>query len=220
LQAQGNAEGQVVVTENNFDKVARTWDDDPQKVSRARNVAAHIRKRVPLTSDMRALEYGCGTGLLSFALKDDLGRISLADSSKEMLSVLKEKIERADIENMFPLYLNLVKGDICLQKFDLIYSLMVLHHVKDIRKVLGALGDLLCDGGYLCVADLDKEDGSFHGSEFEGHNGFERDELTDIITPLGFRNIRYDDCFVFRKKRNGEGKDYSIFFMSCRLGSQ
>jgi 2-polyprenyl-3-methyl-5-hydroxy-6-metoxy-1,4-benzoquinol methylase len=219
LQAQRNAEGQVV-TENNFDKAARTWDDDPQIVSRAQNVAAYIRKRVPLTSDMRALEYGCGTGLLSFALKDDLGRISLADSSKEMLSVLKEKIEGAHIENMFPLYLNLAKGDICLQKFDLIYSLMVLHHVKDIRKVLGALGDLLREGGYLCIADLDKEDGSFHGSGFEGHNGFDRDELTSIIAPLGFRNIHYDDCFIFRKKHHGEMKDYSIFFMSCRLGSR
>ena len=158
-----------MLPENNFDKKAKTWDEDPQIVLRAQKVAAHIRKGVPLNPDMSALEYGCGTGLLSFALKDDLRRISLADSSQEMLRVLNEKIQRAQIKNMFPMYLNLVGGDVCLQKFDLIYSLMVLHHVKDTRKILVSLRDLLHEGGFLCIADLDKENGSFHGSGFEGH---------------------------------------------------
>jgi len=208
-----------VLTEDYFDNKARTWDADPQIVLRAEKVAACIRKRVILTSAMSALEYGCGTGLLSFALKDDLGKIVLADSSEEMLRVLTEKIRHAHIRNMYPMYLDLVAGDICLQKFDLIYSLMVLHHVKDIHKVLSSLRDLLHAGGFLCIADLDKEDGSFHGSGFEGHNGFCRDELADVITAVGFRDIQYDDCCIFQKKHHDELRDYSIFLMSCRLGS-
>jgi len=56
-----------MLPENNFDKKAKTWDEDPQIVLRAQKVATHIRKGVPLNSDMSALEYGCGTGLLSFA---------------------------------------------------------------------------------------------------------------------------------------------------------
>ena len=57
----------------NFDERAKDWDSDPKKVERARAVAEAIRKAIPLTANMSALEYGCGTGLLSFALQSDSG---------------------------------------------------------------------------------------------------------------------------------------------------
>ena len=49
-----------------FDERAKTWDDDPTKTARAEVVAAGIRAQVPLAAGMIGLEYGCGTGLLSF----------------------------------------------------------------------------------------------------------------------------------------------------------
>ncbi len=49
----------------NFDERAREWDSDPKKVERARAVAEAIRRSIPLSSGMNALEYGCGTGLLA-----------------------------------------------------------------------------------------------------------------------------------------------------------
>jgi cyclopropane fatty-acyl-phospholipid synthase-like methyltransferase len=52
----------------NFDERAKDWDSDPLKVERARIVAEYIRSVLPLRPGMSALEYGCGTGLLSFAL--------------------------------------------------------------------------------------------------------------------------------------------------------
>ncbi|MGE5378250.1 MAG: class I SAM-dependent methyltransferase, partial [Bacteroidota bacterium] len=76
----------------NFDERARDWDSDPRKVERARAVADAMRQAVPLSNEMKALEYGCGTGLLSFALQSDLGPITLADTSQGMLDVLSEKI--------------------------------------------------------------------------------------------------------------------------------
>ena len=75
---------------NPFDTKARTWDSAPGRTLRARTVAGAIRRRVPFTPGMRALEYGCGTGLLSFALQPFPGTITLADSSAEMLAVLDE----------------------------------------------------------------------------------------------------------------------------------
>ncbi len=78
----------------NFDERARDWDSDPKKVERARVVADAIRKTIPLSQEMKALEYGCGTGLLSFALQPDLGEITLADTSQGMLDVLREKIAK------------------------------------------------------------------------------------------------------------------------------
>ena len=91
----------------NFDERARDWDSDPKKVERARAVAEAIRKALPLSANMTALEYGCGTGLLSFALQEDLGEITLADTSQGMLDVLSEKIAASGVTNMHPVRLDL-----------------------------------------------------------------------------------------------------------------
>lgn len=78
-----------------FDDRAKEWDNDSQKIERARVVADAIRASIHLRPSMTALEYGCGTGLLSFALLADLGAITLADTSEGMLAVLSDKIRAA-----------------------------------------------------------------------------------------------------------------------------
>jgi len=42
---------------------------------------------------LNALDFGCGTGLLSFKLKDFFKTITLTDNSEGMISVLQEKVE-------------------------------------------------------------------------------------------------------------------------------
>ena len=66
------------MTTSDFDARAATWDDDPTKVERAQAVADAIVRHVSLTGAMNAMEFGCGTGLLSFMLRPRLGRITLA----------------------------------------------------------------------------------------------------------------------------------------------
>src|SRR5512138_1343491 len=110
----------------NFDERAKDWDSDPKKVERARTVADAIRNTIPLSPEMNALEYGCGTGLLSFALQSDLGEITLADTSQGMLDVLREKIARLGVTNMRPVRLDLLADPIPAGRYDLTYSLMVL----------------------------------------------------------------------------------------------
>ncbi len=72
-----------------FDQCAATWDADPMKVARAEAVAHGFRSEVPLSSAMRALEYGCGTGLLSFALRAELGEIALAERLRFALNAAR-----------------------------------------------------------------------------------------------------------------------------------
>ena len=146
----------------NFDERAKDWDSDPKKVERARVVADAIRKSIPLSNEMNALEYGCGTGLLSFALQSDLGQITLADTSQGMLDVLKEKIVASGVTNMHPVRLDLATDPMPAEHFHLTYSLMTLHHIPDTNGILNKFHALLEPNGYLLVADLEKEDGSFH----------------------------------------------------------
>ena len=91
----------------NFDERAKDWDTDPMKVNRAKTVAEAIRRAISLVKNMSALEYGCGTGLLSFALQSDLGKIALADTSQGMLDVLAGKIAASGMTNMRPLRIDL-----------------------------------------------------------------------------------------------------------------
>jgi ubiquinone/menaquinone biosynthesis C-methylase UbiE len=201
---------------NDFDQKAATWDSDPRRAERARAVAAGIRASVPLHPGITALEYGCGTGLLSFALRRDLGPITLADSSPGMLAVLAEKIAAGSIHNMTPLRLDLATDPLPDQRFQLIYTLMTLHHVADTAKLLGDFCALLEAQGFLCVADLDKEDGSFHGPGFPGHKGFDRGELRELAEQIGFRDIEFRTVYYVTKEIEAGKKEFPVFLMTAR----
>lgn len=201
---------------NEFDEKAAQWDAKAVRVERAQAVAEGIQAALPLSPDMTALEYGCGTGLLSFALQPYLGHITLADSSSGMLAVLREKITSMHIQNMTPLQLDVMIDPLPAAHYQLTYSLMVLHHVADTAKALQAFHALLARGGYLCVADLDQEDGTFHSGEFHGHQGFDRAELAALAEQIGFQQIRFTTVFHMIKEVQGVAKDFPVFLMTAQ----
>jgi len=196
-----------------FDSKARTWDSDPMKVARARAVAQGICTHVPLTAHMTAFEYGCGTGLLGFTLQPYLKHITLADSSTGMLAVLQEKITSSDIANMSPMKLDLLCDPLPRESYHLIVTMMTFHHIPDIDSLLRKMYSLLSGPGYLCVTDLDSEDGSFHGPDFSGHCGFDREELRLKASQAGFRNAGFSTVFNIRKAVAGGEKDFPLFLM-------
>ena len=201
-----------------FDEKAQEWDNDPVKLERAAAVAAAIRNRVRLSPDLSALEYGCGTGLLSFALSRELGSITLADSSAGMLAVLREKIAASGADHLRPMRLDLTVDPLPAERYDLIYTLMTLHHVSDVDRILRDFHALLRPDGALCIADLDREDGSFHGAGFDGHHGFEREALRDQLARAGFGEIQFDTCYMMRKPQGEGAREYPVFLAVARKG--
>lgn len=201
----------------NFDEQARDWDSDPKRVERARAVADAIRKTIPLSQEMKALEYGCGTGLLSFALQPDLGEITLADTSQGMLDVLQEKIAKAEVTNMDPVRLDLASDLLPDERYDLTYSLMVLHHIRDAKGMLSKFHDLLRPNGILLVADLDQEDGSFHtDGSTDVHKGFARGELQKMVEEAGFENVSFTTAYEIKKQIGNEEKVFPVFLMAAQ----
>ena len=176
-----------------FDTRAESWDD-PGKIQRAEEIAAAMRRSVPLRRSMKALEYGAGTGLLSFCLRDTLGPITLADSSAGMRAVAERKITAANARDMCVVDLDLMRDAVPPARYDIVYSMMVLHHVPDVPRALAAFHAMLEPGGWLCHADLDAEDGSFHGPLVDVHHGFERTTLRTWLSAAGFRDIVIGDC--------------------------
>lgn len=198
---------------NEFDEKAQQWDAKPIRVERAQAVAEGIKAAVPLSPSMTALEYGCGTGLLSFALQPYLGHITLADSSTGMLAVLRDKIAASDFQNMTAMQLDLMIDPLPAERYHLIYTLMTLHHIPDTDRMLRAFYDLLDKSGTLCVSDLDKEDGTFHAEEFHGHQGFDRAALAALAEQIGFQHIRFTTVFHMIKDVQGVAKDFPVFLM-------
>ncbi|MBM4427364.1 MAG: methyltransferase domain-containing protein [Chloroflexi bacterium] len=201
----------------NFDERAKAWDSDPKKVKRAFDVANAIRELIPLSREMTAFEYGCGTGLLSFELKDEFRQITLADTSQGMLEVLKEKISVSGVTNMNTLRLDLIIDPIPAEKFNITYSLLTLHHIHDVHSILRKFHELLLPHGILLIADLDKEDGSFHTDETEDvHKGFSRSELHTWVEETGFEDVRFSTAHVIRKEIAGIEKEFPVFLLHAK----
>ena len=158
---------------------------------------------------MKVLEYGAGTGLLSFLLRDRFSEMTLMDNSQEMIKVCIEKADYYKANHIHPLWFDLEHHDF-EGKFDLIYNQMVLHHVNDYEGLIHTFSNLLNTGGYLAIADLYTEDGSFHGPDVMVHLGFDPEKLSEIFSNNGFVNIRYETCFEVKRE---SGVKYPVFLL-------
>ncbi len=202
---------------SSFDERAKDWDADPAKVARARVVADAIRATGTLKPGMTALEYGCGTGLLSFALQSDFESITLADTSQGMLDVLAGKIQNSGVTNMHPLLVNVDFQPVPETRFDVIYSLLTLHHIPDTDGALRYFRTLLKPGGFLCIADLEKEDGGFHGSTVtDVHKGFERELLQELAENARFSQVQFSSVFSVIKQVNGASRAFPVFLLTAQ----
>ena len=197
-----------------FDAKARNWDKNQRFIDRSEAVASVLLQMIPVHAGMKALEYGSGTALLSFALKDKFAEITLMDNSREMTQVTIEKIAEQQVKNMKPLFFDLEHEEFT-GKFDIIYSQMVMHHVNDIDAMLAKFCGLLNPGGYLAIADLYSEDGSFHGEGFNGHLGFDVDSLGDQMKVVGFEGIKHQQSYIIaRTEEVGTVEEFPIFLLT------
>lgn len=199
---------------NQFDKHAATWDFDAMRKERTQAVANAIIDKVPLQKEWSAFEFGPGTGTLSFILKEVVGEISMADNSAEMVNEMTKKVKEANEPSLKPILLDLEKEDFVEKSFDLIFSAMAIHHVHDIDFIIKKFHAMLSKGGYVAIADLFAEDGSFHGSGFDGHNGFDPDVLGKQFLDAGFSTYSFKECYIIHKQtESGEWKDFPIFLL-------
>jgi tRNA (cmo5U34)-methyltransferase len=200
-----------------FDQKAKEWDKNQMHIERTQAVASQLIEMVTLTPNMKAMEFGAGTGLLSFYMKDRFEEITLMDSSLEMLKMAEQKMDQGDKMKIKTLFFDLEKEDYTGDPFDIIYSQMVLHHIGNTGAIFSKFYSMLSPGGILAIADLFLEDGSFHDESVDVHPGFEPGKLTLILEEKGFDSINFSPCFVIRKQTDSETfKDYPVFLLIAR----
>lgn len=207
-------------TTEHFDQAAKTWDDDPAKLERARATAGLLRQRLPLTGTDRVLDIGGGTGQLSLHLADAVGSVTVSDAAPGMVQVAAENIERAGLADRFTaVQLDLTTESAPGGRFDGAWSQLALHHVPDVELLLRRAHQQLVPGGWLAVVELDTDPtGDFHAhhDDFTGHNGFDRAEFADQMQSAGFTGVSVGDGGSVAKELAGQGQQ--VFSMFLAIG--
>lgn len=200
----------------NFDFEAKSWDDD-KRIARAKLISGEIDKWLGDKINNNAMEFGCGTGLITFNLKNKFKDIMMVDNSAGMIEEVNKKIKNQNVNNI-----RTWCGDIDeiddKNKYDVIYTSMTLHHIVNINKVLEKLHNLLSLEGELYIVDLVEEDGTFHSSEkgFEGHNGFNQNDLMETLKNIGFKDIKNKVFYKGSKVIEERNVDYELFIMIAK----
>ena len=199
-----------------FEKEAAVWDVEPRRVKLAQDVAEAIIRELKPTKDLDVLDFGCGTGLVTLRLQPLVRSITGVDSSPAMLAVLRDKVEKQGLANVRPQLVDFEGGGRVAGRFHLIVSSMTMHHVADTAALLRLWFELLLPGGRLGVADLDTEDGSFHGDHTGVyHQGFERSGVQARLEEAGFGAVRAITATSVVKKIAGRGpKEFTVFLMT------
>lgn len=206
-------------TRRDFDKAAAGWDDNPRRRQLAAAVSAAISADVPLQPGMQALEYGCGTGLCGLQLAGEIGHLTAVDSSAGMLAELAKKVASLGLGNVTPRVVAPEDRELTAESYDLVFSCMVLHHVVDIRTLLQDIATALKPGGFVALADLECEDGTFHDDPTGvAHHGFVPDDLIAILQQAGFIDLSARTVHTIRKERDDSAKLYPIFLVVGRKG--
>lgn len=193
-----------------FRNKAGDWDSRPVPLQISEGVFIALQADVALGPNLAVMDFGAGTGLVSGKLAPHVGRIVAVDVSRAMLEQLAKKPELAG-------KVEILCQDLLHQplerRFDLVVSAMAMHHVEDTRALVRSLHAHLVPGGRVALADLDREDGSFHPPGTEGvfHHGFERQSLGAMLQEAGFSDVRFvTACEVTR-----DGCRYPIFLATA-----
>jgi len=189
-----------------FQEKAQDWDVNDRVKNISMGIGAAILNNVDLNESMQVMDFGAGTGLVTAQVASKVGKVTAVDVSKAMLEKLAAKNElKGKVEIVCQ---NIIEKPI-ETKFDLIVSAMAMHHVEDTDKMIERFAEHLKPGARLALADLDKEDGSFHPEDVEGvyHSGFDRQAFMEKLEAHGFKDIRFVTAHTVSK----EEKNYPIF---------
>lgn len=196
-----------------FNEKSKSWDADATVKTLSSAIGSLILEKVPLNTQMEVMDFGAGTGLISSHVAPLVKKIVAVDISEAMLNKLVSKPELdGKVETVCQDILTIPLDG----QFDLIMSAMAIHHIKDTRRLIQTFSEHLKDGAMIALADLDKEDGSFHPEGTEGiyHHGFKRDEFEEILKNNGFEDIHFFTAYTVIK---GDNK-FPVFLVVAKKG--
>lgn len=178
-----------------FDMMA-TGYDTPERIRIAKIISDAVRESLDDADNKKAIDFGCGTGLVGLNLLKDFKSVLFLDSSPNMIEQINQKIKKFNITNADTLCFDLEKESITNTRADYIILAQVLLHIMDIEPVLAGLYDMLNDEGHIIIADFVKNDAVVSDIV---HNGFVQEELIELMTRIGFKDIKFKPFYTGSK---------------------
>ena len=193
-----------------FAEKSKSYEKEVSRTNNIGTIADAILERLTYNKERaHVMDFGSGTGLLTEQIAPYVKKMTTVDISPSMNEQLRAKQDALPCE-LEMLELDLVKESIA-QKFHGIVSSMTMHHVEDILAMFRKFYAMLEEGGSIAIADLDKEDGTFHKEDMGVfHFGFEQDVFAALARQAGFENIAIATVSVI-KKPYGE---YPVFLLT------
>jgi len=98
------------------------------------------------------------------------------------------------------------------QIFNGLVSSMTLHHIENLKAFFDTIYKNIHKDGFIAIADLKSEDGTFH-SDNTGvfHFGFKDEELCNIVEQSGFKNVQFEKINVINKPQG----DFEVFLLTA-----
>jgi 2-polyprenyl-3-methyl-5-hydroxy-6-metoxy-1,4-benzoquinol methylase len=196
--------------QDHFKDRAKEWDQGSIRVAGAKKIADAIDKEIKLHNEMEILDFGVGTGLLGFDVASKVKKVYGVDTSPKML----EKLEAKNTKelNIDTYCQDIVKSPL-KKSFDGLISSMTLHHVEDLKAFFETIYKNINENGFIAIADLEIEDGSFH-SDNTGvfHFGFDEKKLCQIATDAGFNDVSFKNINTINKPH----RNFGVFLLTAK----
>ena len=184
-------------------------ENTPERMKNTTSLAEDLLIKIGVESAplVKALEVGSGSGMLAILLSKCFKKIDCIDSSKGMREEFLINKEKYSSDNVF-IY-NEEYLDNTDEKYDIIYSHKVFHHIVDVEGELRKLKRVMANGGRLFLIDFCTIPPEFHKDfpNFNGHHGFSKEEISDYFQNAGLKLAEYEII------RQGKSKDidYNLF---------
>ena len=193
-----------------FEMIANIYDT-PERIQIAKVSSDAFREYLVDAKSKSAIDFGCGTGLVGMNLLNDFHSMLFLDTSPNMINQIKQKIADFNIRNADTLCFDFEKESLSDLRADYIFMAQVLLHIDDYEFVLSRLFDVLNEGGHLLIVDFNKNENIVSDIV---HNGFHQDELTDMMTKIGYKHIQSKTFYTGSKIFMGQ--DASMFILDAQ----
>lgn len=193
-----------------FEMIANRYDTS-ERIQIAKVSSDAIGEYLVDAKNKKAIDFGCGTGLVGMNLLNDFNSMLFLDTSQNMINEVNQKISEFNIKNVETLCFDFEKEDQWDLHADYIFMAQVLLHINDVELVLSRLYDVLNPGGHLLIVDFNKNEEIVSDMV---HNGFDQVKLTDIMTKIGYRNIKSKTFYTGSKIFMGH--DASMFILDSQ----
>lgn len=134
-------------------KIEKIFVNSKRHAEKNIELIERLFRYIDLKKIIKVLEIGCGVGVVSAHLNNKYGMTVIGiDLDPEQVDIAKKYIKEHEKLRFFEADVRKLPFD--NNKFDLVLSIFVIHHVSDWGRVLGEVNRIIKSNGYFIFYDI------------------------------------------------------------------